>query len=768
MSDLISILMEKNQIEIVEDKSSANEISLEIEDKSICSCNLLDDKSSEESFNEEISSNSEDEINKIKELSKIKKLSFEKRLDYQYLMGQSIKNIRRFSSKEIEKNFKHNLNINDQTKIEIPSSIDFKDIYDNPLNVIKQIHSNLRSYTHDKNFNSKPSKNISITAKNIKKYLNGNKSLCDRIKQQKILLFLLSIYLHKFIDPHNKNFPNAGYLIAKDYYYHRNYYGGYIKPHSNSLDYFEIKSTDNEYIFKPENSRVLTGKSFINSIKDCGISISITDFDKKSIKSDVFFDYCSLSEIWKLFGVKSENSEKFNNFIQNHESQNYLLSNEEFQKFIYQWVIDAEYKLKHIYGNFLMKIEYMGEYIEFSYNSDYTLSKYDDSIMKLENIINSLTSKDISQIDFKLLKPLIDRLVFDLQQTPFEQLSNYYINSNQNQKLIKEINEKKNQIDIMNQEIIHLNDQLDRIYANTYSAIKNREVQIQRLDLELNDLERSYKSFEKFKDLKIDDSGSIRIDISEYQNLKQLEINYLETQGLAKKLEFYKQIINDFEKNKLELIYQYNNIDHNINDYYLEQYQQKCKEFISQINEKYQEKKEKLNSRREKLKEKFKEMREEYKQKKIDLELDYKQKSENLEKAINDANDKQKYWQNIIDHAEDHITSKLQKQLQEQINQFSKFNSTKWDSQVRFNIISTILKSINHKNDLIKLGIKTDELEFKNLNEVLKCIQIFNMFGLCTNDKNENILMNKFTFNFIDKINSYMKQFSVLDPDYKK
>lgn len=736
-----------DQIEIVEDKSN-------------CSSSL-DDEFSEDEFDEEISSNSEDEINKIsddkiKELSKIKKLSFEKRWDYGYLMEQSIKNIRRFSSKEIEKNFKHNLNINDQTKIEIPSSIDFKDIYDNPLNVIKQIHSNLRNYTHDKDFNSKPSKNISITAKNIKKYLNGNKSLCDRIKQQKILLFLLSIYLHKFIDPHNKNFPNAGYLIAKDYYHHRRY-GSFIKPHSSSLDYFEIKSSDNEYIFKPENSRILTGKSFINSIKDRGISISITDFNKKSIKSDVFFDYCSLFEVWKLFGVKSENSEKFNNFIQNHESQNYLLSNEEFQKFNYQWVIDAGYELKHIYGNFLMKIKYMDEYIEFNYNSDYKLSKYDDSIMKLENIINSLTLKDISQIDFELLKPLINRLVFDLQQTPFEQLSNYYINSNQNQKLIKEINEKKNQIDIMNQEIIHLNDQLDRIYANTYSAIKNREVQIQRLDLELNDLERSYKSFEKFKDLKINDSGYIRIDISEYQNLKQLEINYLETQGLAKKLEFYKQIINDFEKNKLELIYQYKNIDDNINDYYLEQYQEKCTEFISQINEKYQEKKEK-----------FEKMREKYKQKKIELESDYKQKSENLDKAINDANDKQKYWQNIIDHAEDHITSKLQKQLQEQINQFSKFNSTKWDSQVRFNIISTILKSINHKNDLIKLGIKTDELEFKNLNEVLKCIQIFNMFGLCTNDKNENVLMNKFTFNFIDKINSYMKQFSVLDPDYKK
>lgn len=727
------------------------------------------DKSKEDKINELSDNHEKISEDKINELSKIEDLSYGKYCKYKYLMEQSIKNIKRFSSEEIEKNFKHNLNIGKQSKIIIPSSIDFKNIYNKPLNIIKQIYLNLRNYTLDNPHHHHKLNKISITAKDIKKYLNGNKSLCDRIKQQKILLFLLSIYLHNFIDRRHKYYPSAGYSIHEDYYPNNESCG--INPHSSSLDYFEIRSSDNKYIFDSKNSRVLTGKSFINSIKDRNISIYITDFNENSIKSDVFFDYCSLSDMWQLFDIKSENLEKFNNFIKYCPSSNkdYLLENEEFQKSNYNWVIVSGHKLKHIYGNFLMKIEIPeNDYIEFNYSSNYDLSKNDDSIRNLENIINSLTLNDISRIDFELLKPLIDRLVFDLQQTPFEQLSNYYINSNQNRELIKEINEKKNQIDIMNQEIFHLNDQLDRIYANTYSAIKNREVQIQRLDLELNDLERSYKSFEKFKDLKTEDSGSIRIGISEYQNLKQLEINYLETQGLAKKLEFYKQIINDFEKNKLELIYQYNQIDSEINNYYLEQYQQKCKEFISQINEKYQEKKQKLKIIQINYENKYNLLEKDYERKSLKLEENYKQKSEELEKAINDANDKQKYWQNIIDHAEEHITSKLQKQLQEQINQFSKFNSAKWDSQVSFNIISSILKSINHKGDLIRLGIETDELEFKNLNEVLKCIQIFNMFGLCTNDKNENILMNKFTFNFIDKINSYMKQFNVLDPDYKK
>lgn len=319
---------------------------------------------------------------------------------------------------------------------------------------------------------------------------------------------------------------------------------------------------------------------------------------------------------------------------------------------------------------------------------------------------------------------------------------------------IEELNLKNNSIEKLISTNLKLNEELE-------IQIKNKEIQIYNLNKQIDDLEQTYKSFKRFEDFQgfFEDTS-----VSEYQKLKQVEHDFQEYQRRSDEMKVYDEIIQNFEL-------------------YRNNFLIKSREYSKLMKKHFLEKKEKLNSRREELEAIFEEDHEkmrkkykqkkielelDYKQKKIDLELDYKQKSENLEKAINDANDKQKYWQNIIDHAEDHITSKLQKQLQEQINQFSKFNSTKWDSQVRFNIISTILKSINHKNDLIKLGIKTDELEFKNLNEVLKCIQIFNMFGLCTNDKNENILMNKFTFNFIDKINSYMKQFSVLDPDYKK
>lgn len=282
------------------------------------------------------------------------------------------------------------------------------------------------------------------------------------------------------------------------------------------------------------------------------------------------------------------------------------------------------------------------------------------------------------------------------------------------------------------------------------NQIKNKEIQIYNLNKQIDDLEQTYKSFKRFEDFQgfFEDTS-----VSEYQKLKQVEHDYQEYQKRSDEMKAYDEIIQNFE------LYR--------NDFLV-----KSRDYSKLMEKHFQDKKQKLNIKEEELEKEYQKTKEKLISLKEKLELKYKQKSEKLDKtlqkAINDANDKQKYWQNIIDHAEEHITSKLQKQLQEQINQFSKFNSTKWDSQVSFNIISSILKSINHKGDLIRLGIKTDELEFKNLNEVMKCIQIFNMFGLCTNEKNENVLMNKFTFNFIDKINSYMKQFSVLDPDYKK
>lgn len=363
-----------------------------------------------------------------------------------------------------------------------------------------------------------------------------------------------------------------------------------------------------------------------------------------------------------------------------------------------------------------------------------------------------------------LLASEINSLLLTISEYKLPTFSKFSLEGLNFQKFKNEIELKKQELNHSIEEIEKQSEELnlknksieDSISTNLKrneeleNRIKNKEIQIYNLNKQIDDLEQTYKSFKRFEDFQgfFEDTS-----VSEYQKLKQVEHDYQEYQRRSDEMKAYDEIIQNFEM-------------------YRNNFLAKSRDYSKLMKKHFQEKNEKLKIKEEELEKEYQKSNEKLISLKEKLELKYKQKSEKLDKkllkAINDANDKQKYWQNIIDHAEEHITSKLQKQLQEQINQFSKFNSTKWDSQVSFNIISTILKAINHKTDLIKLGIETNELEFKNLNEVLKCIQIFNMFGLCTNDKNENVLMNKFTFNFIDKINSYMKQFSVLDPDYKK
>lgn len=373
---------------------------------------------------------------------------------------------------------------------------------------------------------------------------------------------------------------------------------------------------------------------------------------------------------------------------------------------------------------------------------------------------NSIHSKEFED----LLTSEINSLLLTISEYKLPTFSKFSLEGLDFQKFKNEIELKKQELNHSIEEIEKQSEELnlknksieDSISTNLKrneeleNQIKNKENQIYNLNKQIDDLERTYKSFKRFEDFQgfFEDTS-----VSEYQKLKQVEHDYQEYQKRSDEMKAYDEIIQNFEM-------------------YRNNFLAKSRDYSKLMKKHFQEKNEKLKIKEEELEKEYQKSNEKLISLKEKLELKYKQKSEKLDKklqkAINDANDKQKYWKNIIDHAEEHITSKLQKQLQEQINQFSKFNSTKWDSQVSFNIISTILKAINHKNDLIKLGIETNELEFKNLNEVLKCIQIFNMFGLCTNDKNENVLMNKFTFNFIDKINSYMKQFSVLDPDYKK
>ena len=474
---------------------------------------------------------------------------------------------------------------------------------------------------------------------------------------------------------------------------------------------------------------------------------------KQSSHEYIMIDECTKSELYDLLyhkdniSIEISNAKRFSrdilldkdhleSYIDNRYMNWYSLSRGDISCFNSQQYLEDHKECNVKFDDSMKNLLRITNYS----NNKYIIvisNTYTSEIYRLINI------EDYKSKEFKdLITTEINYLLLYISNYKLPTFSKFSLEGLNFQKFKDKIELKKRELTDSIEELDLKNKSIEKLISMNLkrneeleNQIKNKDIQIYNLNKQIDDLERTYKSFKRFEDFQ----GFFEVtSISEYQKLKQVEHDYQEYQKRSDEMKAYDEIIKNFE------LYRYNFLLKS------RDYSNLMENHFHEKNIKYQEKKEKLE--------------EKYQEKNEKLEEKYQE----FEKAINYAKDKEKYWQNIIDHAEDHITSKLQKQLQEQIIQFSKFNSAKWDSQVSFNIISSILKSINHKGDLIRLGIETDKLEFKNLNEVLKCIQIFNMFGLCTNDKNESTLMKKFTFNFIDKINSYMKQFSILDPDYKK
>lgn len=518
-------------------------------------------------------------------------------------------------------------------------------------------------------------------------------------------------------------------------------------------------------IFETKNERPSISKNIVIPLVDHGSFLltpqTTRDLDFEYIHNDCIPYYGVFEE--NGINIQLETFYSYHNYNIDFEDLKNNLKSCSYNS--HNLVLPDDWKTT-LQGYQLMRIYSMKTFKVYKFKNSKRLYDENQLFRKLIHKITYYETSDAYESkEFEdLLASEINSLLLTISEYKLPTFSKFSLEGLNFQKFKNEIELKKQELNHSIEEIEKQSEELnlknksieDSISTNLKrneeleNRIKNKEIQIYNLNKQIDDLEQTYKSFKRFEDFQgfFEDTS-----VSEYQKLKQVEHDYQEYQRRSDEMKAYDEIIQNFEM-------------------YRNNFLAKSRDYSKLMKKHFQEKNEKLKIKEEELEKEYQKSNEKLISLKEKLELKYKQKSEKLDKkllkAINDANDKQKYWQNIIDHAEEHITSKLQKQLQEQINQFSKFNSTKWDSQVSFNIISTILKAINHKTDLIKLGIETNELEFKNLNEVLKCIQIFNMFGLCTNDKNENVLMNKFTFNFIDKINSYMKQFSVLDPDYKK
>ena len=701
------------------------DIQEETEDKSNCSSESY----SEDSFVEESSSNSEDEINELEE-TEDKSLKIDEKISKEL---NSLKD-----SYEKLKFFSLDVNENDLTSKNSKNMDWYKGL---DLNNIYSTITNLFNYI----FNSRESGIIVISADEIDKLFYENTLFDHNSKKRiKILLFLITIYfIHYANNCVGFEYCNPSYGI----------HSNRLRVENSDQQYIDLSISDSKIELKPSKFTKIVEKSNTDSC------ISISRFTKNHYQNGYFFSCMFKKQIQYHFGMKDkEIKDQLINAIKNNSEMKIdkkYLNN--LIVYFHEHLAGKSYK--HYMGNFLINYRNKGRNLEIVYHNSSNSESFADKA--ISSILTKVYDTYIEDIDFTDIYRIIVKLISDIRKIPTTFLYQFAANGSRNNLLNQEIKNKEDELSKLNQEIKNKEDKyknvkfnrdreienleikLKSIQSNIDYEVKNKEVKLNNLEYEMNKLEESYKTFRNFENFQINQFGLVWIHQSEYNKLKELESKEAQILLRSDELKNYEIFMNQFESLKEELLLKYKNINQKLYDYYSNEYNSKLK-----INEN------------------------QFYQKNLKLEEEYKQKSEKLDKklqkAINDANDKQKYWQNIIDHAEEHITSKLQKQLQEQINQFSKFNSTKWDSQVSFNIISTILRAINHKNDLIKLGIETNELEFKNLNEVLKCIQIFNMFGLCTNDKNENVLMNKFTFNFIDKINSYMKQFSVLDPDYKK
>lgn len=136
------------------------------------------------------------------------------------------------------------------------------------------------------------------------------------------------------------------------------------------------------------------------------------------------------------------------------------------------------------------------------------------------------------------------------------------------------------------------------------------------------------------------------------------------------------------------------------------------------------------------------------------LEKSMKEVEEEKNKFIKIYEEKTSEYQNMIDHFDEYVTTELQKKLAEQIKLFKEFNEKDWDANIKYKFIEKVLNSAtaNKSSDL-----RVSDLEFKDLNEVLKCLQIFNMFELCANENNSKKIK-RFTFEFLNKINEFISK----------
>lgn len=375
--------------------------------------------------------------------------------------------------------------------------------------------------------------------------------------------------------------------------------------------------------------------------------------------------------------------------------------------------------VKRFLGDYSNKLNHHDEKLIINPKSRMLDQEIVETIQYLIDLINKYSSIDVfSSIKLKDYNENIKFIVnnFVTSCAFYKNMSAKIEYENEITKLINENEKLRNEYEKLRIE----NDKLS-ISINELTKKENQlKFEIEKYSKERDELYQSWKSFQKYRDIQL----NFGFSYNQYQEAKKLQEFYDRNHNFHSQFIYYESIVKNFEEVKKSM-----------NLYFQNQYEslKSAKDRIEKVAA------EKINTYIEVLEKSMKEVEEE------------------KNKFIKIYEEKTSEYQNMIDHFDDYVTTELQKKLAEQIKLFKEFNEKDWDANIKYKFIERVLNSAtaNKSSDL-----RVSDLEFKDLNEVLKCLQIFNMFELCANENNSKKIK-RFTFEFLNKINEFIQKLPI-------
>lgn len=345
---------------------------------------------------------------------------------------------------------------------------------------------------------------------------------------------------------------------------------------------------------------------------------------------------------------------------------------------------------------------------------------------KIKNILNSLAL--YSPINFNKLNDFNEtvKLVCNNLITECRFYENFYI-TDQYKSEIENLKTENVNLKIENGNLKNKKEKLKKDIEN----LKNEKEKFKKWN---EILKNQYDNLKTEIDQLNEEKHKLKIEIHDYsisldpilQQLRNLR---------DPRLSEYKKYFKDEYLKINKKVEQINGIENSMNLYFQNQY------------EKLKSAKDRINTYIEVLEKSMKEVENE-------KQINQEKFEEEKNKFIKIYEEKTSEYQNMIDHFDEYVTTELQKKLAEQIKLFKEFNEKDWDANIKYKFIEKVLNSAtaNKSSDL-----RVSDLEFKDLNEVLKCLQIFNMFELCANENNSKKIK-RFTFEFLNKINEFISK----------